>query len=444
MRLPDRPPTLPKLLEKIGSRRWAELLLNHSVALSGPYRHWDELKFRDAPNGLSHEEWWATIQASRLAMRRPVPLKDATGAAFAYCLTDEVLAFMQFIDQQAAGQIEAGAAINTAETRDRYIVSSLIEEATTSSQLEGAATTRRVASEMLRSGRAPRDKSEQMIFNNFAAMQLVRGWKEEKVSPHRILELHRVLTDGTLADPVDAGRLQQSGERRVHVTHHDGTVLHEPPPAAQLEERLRALCRFANGDLDEGRFMPRAVRAVIIHFWLAYDHPFVDGNGRTARALFYWQMLREGYWLAEFVSISRILRKAPAQYRDAFLFVETDNNDLTYFLIHQLKVLRQSIEDLGVYLRRKVEQIRVVERKLRRAALLNHRQQALVAHALRHPMFSYTIQSHRRSHDVAYGTARSDLYDLRDRGLIRETASRGRAVTFEPHPELEKRLERLA
>ncbi len=442
MRLPERPPKFPKLLEKIGPQRWAELLLNHRLDPTGPYCHWDELKFRDPPEGLTHEEWWSVIQTSRLSQRRLVPLRDGQGELFSYCLTDEILALTQFIDQQAAGQIEADAAVNTPDTRDRYIISSLIEEATTSSQLEGAATTRRVASEMLRSGRAPRDKSEQMIFSNFAAMQLIRSWRSESVTPARILELHRVLTEGTLDDG-DAGRLQKEGEKRVHVSHHDGTVLHTPPPAAQLDERLILLCRFANGELDDNRFIPRVVRAVILHFWLAYDHPFVDGNGRTARALFYWAMLREGYWLAEFVSISRILRKAQAQYRDAFLLVETDNNDLTYFVLHQLRVFRQAIDDLAAYLKRKAQEIREVERKLKRAALLNHRQHALVAHALRHPTFTYTIESHRRSHSIAYGTARSDLYELRDRGLLRQTQSRGRATTFEPHPEIERRLERL-
>ena len=84
------------------------------------------------------------------------------------------------------------------------------------------------------------------------------------------------------------------------------------------------------------------IRAIILHFWLAYGHPFVDGNGRTARALFYWAMLHEGYWLFEFISISNILRKAPAQYGLSFLYSETDDNDLTYFIVAQTKVIRRA------------------------------------------------------------------------------------------------------
>ena len=65
-----------------------------------------------------------------------------------------------------------------------------------------------------------------------------------------------------------------------------------------------------------GGFIHPMIRSIILHFWLAYDHPFVDGNGRTARALFYWSMLRHGYWLFEFISISQIILKGPDQIRE--------------------------------------------------------------------------------------------------------------------------------
>ena len=112
-------------------------------------------------------------------------------------------------------------------------------------------------------------------------------------------------------------------------------IFHDPPPAEQLDERMAAMCDFANGKIPN-HFIHPVVRAIILHFWLAYDHPFVDGNGRTARALFYWLMLRNNYWLFEFISISQIIRKAPIKYGRAFLYTETDDNDLTYFILYHL------------------------------------------------------------------------------------------------------------
>ena len=91
-------------------------------------------------------------------------------------------------------------------TRNRHLVNSLIEEAITSSQLEGAATTRRVAKEMLQTGRDPRTQDERMIWNNYQAMEFVGDHRDDEITPDLMRELHAVVTDGTLSDPAEAGR----------------------------------------------------------------------------------------------------------------------------------------------------------------------------------------------------------------------------------------------
>ena len=134
----------------------------------------------------------------------------------------------------------------TPETKDRYCVRSLIEEATTSSQLEGAATTRRVAKDMIRSGRRPRDRSEKMILNNYLTMQRIGEIKNEPLTPDLVFQIHRLVTDGTLDDVTAAGRFRRDDES-VRVEDAYGEVFHEPPPASELDERLAAMCDFANG-----------------------------------------------------------------------------------------------------------------------------------------------------------------------------------------------------
>jgi len=120
--------------------------------------------------------------------------------------------------------------------------------------------------------------------------------------------------------------------------------------------------------------MHPVLRAILLRFWLAYDHPFVHGNGRTARALFYWSMLRQQYWLFEYISISEILLRAPAKYALAFLHTETDRNDLTYFIVHQATVIRRAIQELHVYIQRKAQELASTEAVLKSGADLNHRQ----------------------------------------------------------------------
>ena len=193
--------------------------------------------------------------------------------------------------------------------RYRYLLSSLMEEAITSSQMEGAATTRDVAKSMIRRRRPPRDRSERMILNNFLTMQRIRELREQPLTSELVLELHRLVSKDTLDDPdclhgkEFAGRLRPPG-KEVVVDDVYGAVFHVPPAAEELPGRLEELCRFANGETPKV-FIHPVVRAIALHFWLAYDHPCCDGNGRTARALFYWAMLHQGYWLFKFISISR-------------------------------------------------------------------------------------------------------------------------------------------
>ena len=255
-----------------------------------------------------------------------------------------------------------------------------------------------------------------------------------------VLEIHRLITTGTLEEPSAAGRFRRPDEPRV-VGDDSGQVFHDPPPASELAERMNAMCAFANGE-TQAHFIHPAVRAIILHFWLAYDHPFVDGNGRTARALFYWSMLRSGYWIFEFISISTILRKAPVQYGRSFLYTETDDNDLTYFLVAQTEVISQAISELHRYIERKAAQLRQAEQDIQALALFNHRQVALIRHALSNPGQRYTIASHQQSHAVVHQTARTDLLDLVERGVL-EMVKKGRPMIFAAPTDVAERLAAL-
>jgi len=422
MKAPLKPKPLSKLMGE-HSKKLPEIFgVGVSATVKGKYVHWDKLRHLVPPPNLDYEEWWLGIKLARSQLLRATPLTDASGTPFRYAMPDCVLEMLHQIDSKARGNIELPEQVTNRESRDRYIVRSLMEEAITSSQLEGASTTRQVAADMIRTGRKPKDNSEQMIVNNYKAIQSIRDLRGEALTPKKVLELHKILTMKTLEDPTAAGRLQQAGEKRVYVADNaTQAILHSPPPAEQLPERLEKMCLFANGTINgegEQGFIHPIIRAIVLHFWLAYDHPFLDGNGRTARALFYWSMLSQGYWLFEYVSISRILKNAPAKYGKSYLLTETDDNDMTYFIIYQLEVMLRAIADLDTYLQRKIQQVQAIETQLKHASRFNPRQLALLSHATRHPGAEYTIASHQTSHDVAYATARSDLLGLVDNKLL--------------------------
>jgi len=436
----------PSIAELVGKLDESEL----GAAISAPpdtrtameYLHWDKLRHLKPPNGLSGEQWWLKIKLGREEELRPIPLVDADGEPFRYGLTDDMLRGMHRIDQRGGGEVAMDEVVmSERKAQQRFLVNSLIEEAIRSSQLEGATTSRRVAKELLRSGREPRDRSERMIANNYRAIQFMREEMGDELAPQAVLELHRILTDGTLDDPGMAGRLQLPGEERVAVYDRDddGAPIHRPPPAEQLPRRLEMLCDFANEGDDGTWFIHPVVRAILLHFWLAYDHPFVDGNGRTARILFFWSMRASGYWLAEYLPISRIIRMAPSRYGRAFVETETDGGDTTYFLIHQLNVIERGIDDVYAYVERKTAEVRDVERLLKGDDDLNGRELALLTDAIRHPGALYSFDSHAASHRVTHETARSDLRRLTERGLL-VRRRKGRKHIFEPAPDLPERL----
>ena len=439
MKMPQTPPDQSRLWDTIGPSRRLPAILQAVPGPSarGQYLHWDKLVRHPPPEGLSHQEWWFGLKLNRRTLARAVPLVDKLSRHFRYVLADPIPEWLHEIDQGAGGMIEIPDPITNPETKDRYYVRSLIDEAITSSQLEGAATTRQVAREMIRAGRKPRDRSEQMILNNYRTMRRIGELKEKPLTERLIFELHRLVTRDTLDDPSAVGRPRRQDEPIV-VDDMYGTVFHDPPPAGELARRMRAMCDFANGRTP-GEFVHPVIRSIILHFWLAYDHPFVDGNGRTARALFYWSMLHHGFWLFEFISISPIIRKGPAKYGRAFLHVETDENDLTYFILYHLHVIRRALDELHDFVRKETRRLRALEARLRGIAVLNHRQRDLIGHALRHPQHRYTIESHRVSQNVVYQTARTDFLDLVDRGLMHGEKV-GRTWYFTPVADLEKRL----
>lgn len=442
MRIPQSPPDIENFWRSAPSPGRLSNIIRHVQAQSfdGKYVHWDKLRFLTPPADLSHEEWWFGLKMHRIGSLRPISLKDRRGSKFTYSIVDPLPESLHLIDLSAGGVVQIPEPVLNPETKERYLVRSLIEEAITSSQLEGAATTREVAKEMLREGRPPRDRSEKMILNNYRTMQMITEIKNEKLTKELVFEIHSRVTRDTLDDPSGAGRFRRSDERII-VTDQEEEVLHDPPPAGELEERMAMMCDFANVEKAD-EFVHPAIRSMILHFWLAYDHPFIDGNGRTARALFYWAMLNRGYWLCEFISISEIILKAPVKYGRAFLYTETDSNDLTYFLVYHAEIVQKAISALHEYVEGRSRQLQTLESELRGMGDLNYRQRDLISHALRHPGHRYTIESHRSSQNVVYQTARTDLLDLVQRGLM-SSHKRGKAWLFSPAADLEQRLRRL-
>lgn len=380
--------------------------------------YWTEARRRPLPPTVSPELVWSAVKLNRQVRLNPLRLAPLPGANFDWLVTDATNAILHHLDMEMGGKLGTNQLLTDNEgQKQRYLLlSSLMEEAIASSQLEGAATTRVQAKEMLRKKRPPRDRSEHMIVNNYDTIQYVLANKHTLLTPELLCEIQRRMTRNTLDDEADAGRFRTTDEVRV-VDVTTSEVMHTPPPMAELPVWLQAYCDLANETLPLPGFVHPIVRASMLHFLLGYIHPFADGNGRTARAVFYWYLLRKGYWLMEYLSISRTIQRASNQYGRAFLHTERDDNDLTYFINYQVKTLEKALVNLQEHLQNKLAERRQLF-DVRRLSGFNDRQLVILQDLLSEPLTELTIAETQRRFGVVYATARADLQGLQAAGLL--------------------------
>lgn len=384
------------------------------------YLYWTELKRRPLPAGFTAEPVWLLAKNSRLGTLRDLSVPGVPGCKFWYQVTEPMLEKLHRFDLYMGGIMQTDSLI-PADDRTRYLVGSIMEEAIASSQLEGAATTREVAKDMLRKKRKPRNTSERMIFNNYQTIQYILEHKSQALTPEMLCQIQARMTQDTLENAAHEGRFRLNDEVRVEDST-TGDVVHIPPSHQYLPKLLQWYCALANDEIPNqagipGSFIHPIVRASILHFLIGYIHPFADGNGRTARAVFYWYLLRKGYWQLEYMSISRIIHKSAAQYARAYLYTEQDGNDLTYFINYQIKTLDLAFTSLQQYIERKVTEKKQL-RSFRQFDQLNQRQVAILQGLMTDPDAIWTIREVQHRFGVVYDTARTDLMHLEGLGLL--------------------------
>lgn len=433
MRVPSTPPDPYDVIRRTVAadhERSREMLLLGETYTDDPYRHWDTVRRRPPPEGFTAEEFWAALKLKRLQSATQLDLQDTRGRPFWFTEPPSVRQALHRLDRDAAGVIGSRVRAFTHDDSRRYVARSLIEEPFSSSILEGAATTRDIARKLVEESRTPRTRDERMVLNNYRAMEFVKGQLDGPLTPQLLLQVHKVVSEGTLDRPDRAGELRHVEDDVRVVDDGDGEILHTPPSASLLPGRLEALCDFANAPDTDRPFVHPLIRAIILHFMIGYEHPFVDGNGRTARAIFYWSVLKAGYWMLEYVSISRTIMEAPAQYYRAFLETETDGGDLTYFIDYHLGVLGRSIDALHACIERRQAELESFSDAIS-SADFNHRQTFVLNDAALKRASRFTIAEHQGAHGVSYLTARNDLEDLVRRGFLTKT-KQGRVSVYRP------------
>ena len=382
--------------------------------VNADYEYWDKAKYKKLPEGFTPQMLWTNVKASRL--RSTIPVWNKYGINL--CVTSQMQRLCHEFDMKFGSFWEVEGDSQSAEKK-YYLSSSLMEEAIYSSKMEGASTTRIVAKDMLRKKKSPQNKSQQMIVNNYNTIQYIVEHKEQPLTEELLLTIHRLMTEKTLDNPEDAGRFR-TNDKVVVADMVEGDIIYTPPSFQEIPEFVESLCNFFNND-NPRTFIHPIIRGIIVHFMLAFMHPFVDGNGRTARALFYWYMLKEGYKLTEYMSISRVIAKSKANYEKAFRYVENDGNDVGYFVAYNLGALEKSFQQLRDYIQRKQREKRAAS-SFMMAGNINQRQALILQQLKEEPDTIFTVKDVQEQFSVSSMTARKDLADLVRQNYMTEIA----------------------
>lgn len=356
------------------------------------------------PVSMPISKVWPELQKARKEVSEKLPLSAMDGSAFWWVLTDHIL--------EESEKVIALARRELIFDRPEYQAAfeeAVLDEAVYSSVIEGAFTTRKEAQAFIREGRTPKNKSEQMVKNNYEALTYVLENIDAPITKETIFQIYSLVTKGTLEEPAASDRYR---DEPVFVHSQRGEVVHTAPRAEQVPQMMDALVAF----IADSELSP-LIKACVAHFYFVYVHPFIDGNGRTARALSYMILLQAGYDFFRYFSISGVIAEERSKYYKAIKDVEDDGYDMTYFIDYSIGMLARAVKKMEDRLVNKV----VMEERLNqlKTSGANDRLIAGAEWLLKSPNHSVTIKAWEQKFGVATETARQDLFKLEEAGIVK-------------------------
>lgn len=414
---------------------------NCGFSSKGDYLSWDEFITRTPKELKDHKQSaWYLLKLRRAL--EPIEGLFAIGEAG----EPELVFYSPSSLMSKIHQIERLSTLKHLELSDRnrqgFLSTSLImEEAITSAQLEGAATTRPVAKEMLSTGRAPRDFSEKMIVNNYQLMMYAKSVINEPLSIELIQNFNRVATQNVCENDHIAGMIRTTPIAVEDVLYHE--TIHVAPDADIVRLLLQKLCDFIETEHIGNNFIHPIVKAVILHFMIGYIHPFGDGNGRTARALFYWFMLKSGYDNFQYISISSLLKSSKSKYARAFVKSEVDSFDLTHFIDFNFNIIIRALTDFTKFLQDKIDNIQKTRMDLHKSPYFDEFKLphiTILKKALEDAGREFTVKECQSEFNVSSTAARGYLDKLASLDLLIKHKDKGRKYSYLAPRNLRERL----
>jgi Fic family protein len=198
----------------------------------------------------------------------------------------------------------------------------------------------------------------------------------------------------------------------VRVISRSNQVVHEGIKFDLIELALTEALMVAT---KNQRHFPKIIKGILLHYFVAYIHPFFDGNGRTARTLFYLKAIKNDLGFVELLSLSAYLKNHGTQYEKAFEKVIGNDLDVTYFIDFNLDALLQAITEIE----KKVDYLLSIG-QLKQKYELTDNQVGLLQRLALNRFRKVSIEDYAQQIDKSREVSRQELQDLCKQGFLTE------------------------
>ena len=389
--------------------------LNSPLWLKHTHEHYrtpDEIYFR-TKELMSAPKKWAETQSEIVALRKTnaIPLFiNALDKKFWFFLSDCIS--RKALELELRGTQLHQRIIQNQTFAEEFLRDATIEEAITSAIYEGANSTRAQAQELITSGSQPKNKDEWMLLNNYGAMLWIKKNRDKSVSLDLVRELHAIVTRNTLEGD-DASFSGKFRNDLVYVRSRTGDIKHEGVEHKLISPALEEAIELTTKNV---RFFPPILKGIILHYFLAYIHPFFDGNGRTARALFYFKAMKNNLSFVELLSISAYLKVHGPQYERSYEKVVKNELDITYFIDFNLDALLHATSEVE----KKVEILLGINAIKTALPSITNNQIGLIQKLVLNKFRKISIEEYALQIGMSREVARQELKRLGDWGILAE------------------------
>lgn len=338
-----------------------------------------------------------------------LPLKDFKGEKLAY------------LNSSTGVNLNAVKLLYTPQN-SAYGTKAIEDEIVATSAIESIDFSRDSVRKILK-GYAPKDEEENRILGLKNGFEFISN-KDNKITEENIYKLY-MMSIGDFLD--DENKLKDgSFYRHDSVYVMSDKIEHSGISSAKLPEYMSDFVSFANSE-DK---INELVKATMLHFYIAYIHPYFDGNGRMARLIHMWYLIQKGYETTLFIPFSNYIEKSRKKYYDAYTLAEENSKlsgvlDITPFLLY----FTENVYDKMVENEIKTNTLEKYNSALSQGKITQKEAQLwqFVLSAYSGETFT-TKQLEKDFGDVAFATVRSFVLKFTNLGLLNATKMKNKVL----------------